>query len=536
MFISSILIFIILLFNLLPALLHRNTSFCAFSDIFGILGFIERFRVYGSIILVVMLIVGNDNGRWSCLPWAVCPSCGGKGLERDPGDAFGEFDAVCPGCGFRAPARRGVIDLLGHADGLIACEARAWESLAGEEPSDPAQLQACLASASRLPFLGPGDAPEGEAETWRRHGRQAFRLLDGRDWAGLKVIEVGAGRCWLSAELARRGAKAVALDIVSHPAVGLRAGEAFFAEGIYFERVLADMQRIPFASGTFDAAAATAALHHSPDPAALMRELARVVRPGGTLHFANEPLSFPLRESSAEEEAGAHEGYYSLGRWLVLLRQAGWSVMALEVGDWGDLHAVAVNDGSGSPPPPTAWARACLRYSALLLLAPPRRLCAALRRFAATHPARPLAGSRLAWLRARFLGPSGLAWEPVFGPGWYAEEGGEEPFRWSGPRSFAVIPTGGAGCEPALEMASFRPDIASHPVEAELRLGGGPWVRVRIDRPGWKRVALAQSGGSARRRLLLRLRVRRGDYVPAAQGWGEDNRRLGVACRFTPPR
>ena len=46
---------------------------------------------------------------------------------------------------------------------------------------------------------------------------------------------------------------------------------------------LAQAERLPFASGTFDALAFTYLMRYVDDPAATIRELARVVRPGGVV-------------------------------------------------------------------------------------------------------------------------------------------------------------------------------------------------------------------------------------------------------------
>lgn len=47
--------------------------------------------------------------------------------------------------------------------------------------------------------------------------------------------------------------------------------------------VAADAGRLPFADGAFDGATCTSALHHWPEPAAALAEVARVLRPGGRL-------------------------------------------------------------------------------------------------------------------------------------------------------------------------------------------------------------------------------------------------------------
>lgn len=57
-----------------------------------------------------------------------------------------------------------------------------------------------------------------------------------------------------------------------------------------------DVQALPDAAGSFDAAWMSAVLHHVADPARAIRELARVVRPGGVVAImdADEIGSFPV--------------------------------------------------------------------------------------------------------------------------------------------------------------------------------------------------------------------------------------------------
>jgi ubiquinone/menaquinone biosynthesis C-methylase UbiE len=52
-----------------------------------------------------------------------------------------------------------------------------------------------------------------------------------------------------------------------------------------------DAQRLPFGDGTFDSALSTWTLCTIPDPVAALRELRRVLKPGGTLHFLEHGLA-----------------------------------------------------------------------------------------------------------------------------------------------------------------------------------------------------------------------------------------------------
>ena len=52
---------------------------------------------------------------------------------------------------------------------------------------------------------------------------------------------------------------------------------------------MADAERIPYDDGTFDLVVGHAVLHHIPDVEQSLREVLRVLKPGGRFVFAGEP-------------------------------------------------------------------------------------------------------------------------------------------------------------------------------------------------------------------------------------------------------
>ena len=69
------------------------------------------------------------------------------------------------------------------------------------------------------------------------------------------------------------------------------AGKRVRASSVPVERSGLDGQSLPFADDTFDAALSTWTLCTVPDAAAAMRELRRVLKPGGELHFLEHGLA-----------------------------------------------------------------------------------------------------------------------------------------------------------------------------------------------------------------------------------------------------
>jgi SAM-dependent methyltransferase len=94
--------------------------------------------------------------------------------------------------------------------------------------------------------------------------------------AGAHVLDVGAGTGAVTrAALAGGAARVTAVDA----AVGMLAYDAPRRP----PAAVADLRAAPFADGSFDVAVAAFSLNHVTDPAAGLREMARVTRSGGAL-------------------------------------------------------------------------------------------------------------------------------------------------------------------------------------------------------------------------------------------------------------
>ncbi|GAB2921356.1 class I SAM-dependent methyltransferase [Rhodococcus aerolatus] len=145
-------------------------------------------------------------------------------------------------------------------------------------------------------FLGV-DAPGG-AFVWcpeDLHEDEAGLLgdVDGRD-----VLEVGCGSAPCSRWLAAHGARAVGLDLSgamlarAREAVRADAARAAAAGEHPVALVQATAEALPFAAASFDVVcSAFGAVPFVADPGLVMREVARVLRPGGRWVFAtNHPV------------------------------------------------------------------------------------------------------------------------------------------------------------------------------------------------------------------------------------------------------
>ena len=110
-----------------------------------------------------------------------------------------------------------------------------------------------------------------------------------------RVLDVATGTGLVARELKRRyGCRVVGLDQSEQMLSRARP-----LVGPVYEQVTGgEAERLPFADGAFDALTFTYLLRYVDDPAATMRELARVVRPGGRIamlefHVPSGPLWRP---------------------------------------------------------------------------------------------------------------------------------------------------------------------------------------------------------------------------------------------------
>jgi len=109
---------------------------------------------------------------------------------------------------------------------------------------------------------------------------------------GALILETGCGLGHDGLELLRSGYRVVETDI--SPGQLGEARRLHYTEGfsVTSAHYLADAENLPFASGCFDGAFTVASLHHLPDPLASLREIRRVLRPGGVFVLGTEPNSW----------------------------------------------------------------------------------------------------------------------------------------------------------------------------------------------------------------------------------------------------
>ena len=177
---------------------------------------------------------------------------------------------------------------------------------------------------------------------------------------GDRVLDMGCGAGRHAFELYRRGADVLAFDQDAEELAAVRdmfgamaaAGEV--PEGAEADVKQGDALQLPFADGEFDRVVAAEVLEHIPDDATAIAELARVLRPGGTMavtvpRWLPERICWALSEAYHQVEGG-HVRIYTTRDLARRLRDAGLVVTgrahahALHSPYWWLKCAVGVDD------------------------------------------------------------------------------------------------------------------------------------------------------------------------------------------------
>jgi ArsR family transcriptional regulator len=99
---------------------------------------------------------------------------------------------------------------------------------------------------------------------------------------GLRVADIGTGTGGMLPYLAEFAGEILAVDISAEMLRRARArARALGLENV--ELIKGDLEELPIETASVDAAFAALSLHHAPNPARAIEEMARILQPGGTL-------------------------------------------------------------------------------------------------------------------------------------------------------------------------------------------------------------------------------------------------------------
>ncbi|MGH7971702.1 MAG: class I SAM-dependent methyltransferase [Limisphaerales bacterium] len=147
-----------------------------------------------------------------------------------------------------------------------------------------------------------------------------------------RILEIGAGGAWLSAELSKlpKVVEVVATDF-SPMLLREQAPKVFRALGAHtakITRMPGDFHKLDFPNGHFDFIVCSAVLHDAANIVQALREVKRLLKPGGRFVAIREPV-WPLVKIKSRRKmlarlvaTGVNERYYTLADYKEFFRQA----------------------------------------------------------------------------------------------------------------------------------------------------------------------------------------------------------------------
>jgi ubiquinone/menaquinone biosynthesis C-methylase UbiE len=163
-------------------------------------------------------------------------------------------------------------------------------------------------------------------------GDDLERLLAwGRRRRPSRVLDVATGGGHTALAFAGLASRVVAFDLTEPMLAAART----FARGrgaANVEFVAGDVEGLPFRAGAFDLATCRIAPHHFPNPAAAVREISRVLAPGGSFlledilgHDDSECATFVTEVERRRDPT--HVRAYRAREWMAMLRGAGLTII-----------------------------------------------------------------------------------------------------------------------------------------------------------------------------------------------------------------
>ncbi len=265
-----------------------------------------------------------------------CPLCGGGpfNIEAITGlyDEYRDGTLLCATCKKPFPLKEGIVDFLPEPSPEIVKEQKASSQEARVKTAkgdeffiNPETIKKFSKLFMSLP-KGDGSyffKAGGSFQNFAEGAHRFFGLFD--SWEikpGMRVLELGAGFCWASREFAKKGCDVVAVDITDY----LKVADIYLKDGLYFERIYADMDKLPFENDSFDIIFAAATIHHSSDLDKTFKELNRVLKKDGRMILLNECFVGVFEKPQQHpDDFGYNDHYYPIWQWQKAIKKNGFS-------------------------------------------------------------------------------------------------------------------------------------------------------------------------------------------------------------------
>lgn len=226
-----------------------------------------------------------------------CPRCraGLNGLD-------------CLSCGFRLQNNGGILDALpperaGHYAHFI----EEYERIRAAEGRGSESETFYLG----LPYT---DVSGKNGKQWEIRARSYDCLIErvlqpAFPLGGRRILDLGAGNCWMSFRLAVAGHHPFAVDLLTNDSDGMGAAE-YYRDHLteLFPRFRAELAHLPFHNEQFDAVIFNASFHYAEDYKAALREALRCVKAGGMVVISDTP--WYAREESGRQMVAERQALF----------------------------------------------------------------------------------------------------------------------------------------------------------------------------------------------------------------------------------
>jgi len=130
----------------------------------------------------------------------------------------------------------------------------------------------------------------------------------------LRIVDAGAGNCWMAYRLAQEGHRVLATDLRTDRADGLGA-HVWYGEEATFTPAQAAFDAVPLLDGAADLVIFAGSIHYATDYTATLAEAERLLRPGGAIVIMESPVFRQARsgEQMARELHGRLREEHGIG-------------------------------------------------------------------------------------------------------------------------------------------------------------------------------------------------------------------------------
>lgn len=252
-----------------------------------------------------------------------CPSCKNDDfdvvIQDENSKEIREGYIICKECRRNFKIENGILHLLIDKTPEIISEQEGWT-----------KLEKTIENTDELMLSLPDGIGE-HMQAWQSQSENFHFIWEMVNLIGNeRVLDLGSGRCWSTRFFARTGCYAVGIDILLTKYVGLLTSDIFIDhDDIYFERINGNMNELPFRNESFDVVFIAATLHHSSAIPTTLKQVERILKPGGKVIMVNEPVASILSNkviNCPEIEHGINEHVYWFSEYYFSLRKVGLKV------------------------------------------------------------------------------------------------------------------------------------------------------------------------------------------------------------------